>query len=153
MEEMASSNLDRLVEKENPNSIKLPETIEVFRNLKNAKRFAIDIGGSLTKIAYFSTVSHRRVTYEGDSSDKDKDPSKHTPQENFSYESKENARLHFVKFETKYIDHCLDFIAANLINSDGMEGKSIKATGGGAYKYANLIQSKLGLSYVTNMQT
>lgn len=35
---------DRVEGKGNPNSIKLPETIEVFRNLKNAKRFAIDIG-------------------------------------------------------------------------------------------------------------
>lgn len=68
-------------------------------------------------------------------------------QENFLYENKESARLHFVKFETKYIADCLDFIAANLINSaECMEGKSIKATGGGAYKYANLIQDKLGLS-------
>lgn len=31
-------------EKGNPISIKLPETIEAFRNLKNAKRFAVDIG-------------------------------------------------------------------------------------------------------------
>jgi len=31
-------------EKGNPNSIKLPDTLEVFRNLKNAKQFAIDIG-------------------------------------------------------------------------------------------------------------
>lgn len=31
-------------EKGNPKSIKLPETIEAFRNLKNAKRFAVDIG-------------------------------------------------------------------------------------------------------------
>lgn len=27
-----------------PKSIKLPDTVEVFGNLKNAKRFAIDIG-------------------------------------------------------------------------------------------------------------
>jgi len=43
-------------------SIELPET-EVFRNLKNAKRFAMDIGGSLTKIAYYSTVPYRKVLY------------------------------------------------------------------------------------------
>ncbi|KAI5710818.1 hypothetical protein M8J75_011640 [Diaphorina citri] len=147
VEEKSSSNgIDRMKEEKNPNSIELPETIEVFRNLKNAKRFAIDIGGSLTKIAYYSTVSHRRVSYDGDSTDKEKDPSKQT-QDTFSYENKENARLHFVKFETKYIADCLDFIAANLINSiECMDGKSIKATGGGAYKYANLIQEKLGLS-------
>lgn len=59
----------------------------------------------------------------------------------------EGARLHFVKFETKYIADCLGFISANLVNSrDQMSGKSIKATGGGAYKYAYLIQEKLGLS-------
>ncbi|XP_008482562.1 pantothenate kinase 4-like [Diaphorina citri] len=79
VEEKSSSNgIDRMKEEKNPNSIELPETIEVFRNLKNAKRFAIDIGGSLTKIAYYSTVSHRRVSYDGDSTDKEKDPSKQT---------------------------------------------------------------------------
>lgn len=31
-------------EKGNPNSIKLPDTLEIFRNLRNAKQFAIDIG-------------------------------------------------------------------------------------------------------------
>jgi len=31
-------------DKGNPNSIKLPDTLEIFRNLKNAKQFAIDIG-------------------------------------------------------------------------------------------------------------
>jgi len=30
--------------KSHPTSIKLPGTVEVFGNLKNAKRFAIDIG-------------------------------------------------------------------------------------------------------------
>lgn len=30
--------------KNHPKSIKLPDTVEVFGNLKNAKRFAIDIG-------------------------------------------------------------------------------------------------------------
>ncbi|KAJ4429004.1 hypothetical protein ANN_26000, partial [Periplaneta americana] len=55
--------------KSHPKSIKLPDTVEVFGNLKNAKRFAIDIGGSLTKIAYYSTVSHRRVFYEVEKED------------------------------------------------------------------------------------
>ncbi|XP_056887193.1 4'-phosphopantetheine phosphatase isoform X3 [Takifugu flavidus] len=39
-------------------SITLPPD-EIFRNLANAKRFAIDIGGSLTKLAYYSTVQHK----------------------------------------------------------------------------------------------
>lgn len=52
-------------------------------------------------------------------------------------------------FETKYIEHCLDFVKANLVGSkESMNGKLIKATGGGAYKYAGLIQEKLGLKYV-----
>jgi hypothetical protein len=41
-----------------PKSIKLPDTVEVFGNLKNAKRFAIDIG----KIPdYFVIVNIRKV--------------------------------------------------------------------------------------------
>ena len=56
-------------------------------------------------------------------------------------------RLHFVKFETKYIEACLDFLQKNLVASaDIMKEKKIKVTGGGAYKYAELIQSKLGLT-------
>jgi hypothetical protein len=63
------------------------------------------------------------------------------------YEVSEGARLHFVKFETKYIESCLDFVQVNLVNTrDKMVGKSIKATGGGAYKYTELLQQKLGLS-------
>ncbi|XP_063235013.1 4'-phosphopantetheine phosphatase isoform X2 [Bacillus rossius redtenbacheri] len=130
--------------KRHPKSIKLPDSVEVFRNLKNAKRFAIDIGGSLTKIAYYSTVSHRKVSYEADK----EDVASHSAEEDHRvYEVSEAARLHFVKFETKYIESCLDFVQANLVASrDKMVGKSIKATGGGAYKYTQLLQEKLGLS-------
>lgn len=127
-------------EKGNPKSIKLPETIEAFRNLKNAKRFAVDIGGTLTKIAYYSTVSHRRVNYEAEDGTT-------RSEENLKYDLQEGARLHFVKFETKYIASCLDFVRQNLIAShEQMTGKTIKATGGGAYRYADLINEKLGLS-------
>lgn len=40
-------------EKGNPNSIKLPDTLEVFRNLKNAKQFAIDIGTLYIKTNFY----------------------------------------------------------------------------------------------------
>ncbi|XP_050435430.1 4'-phosphopantetheine phosphatase isoform X2 [Adelges cooleyi] len=133
-------------EKGNPNSIKLPDTLEVFRNLKNAKQFAIDIGGSLTKIAYYSTVSFRRVYYAADDINKDSSKTEDDKQDKFVYTYSEQARLHFVKFETKYIENCLDFIGDNLVNTDERKGKSIKATGGGAHKYSKLIQDKLGLS-------
>ncbi|XP_071551021.1 4'-phosphopantetheine phosphatase isoform X2 [Panulirus ornatus] len=123
-------------------SIQLPDTDVVFRNIRNAKRFAIDIGGSLTKIAYYSTVSHRKVLYNAE-----KDRTASVDGSDYQYESSETERLHFVKFETKYIEHWLDFIQKHLVFSkESMAGKSIKATGGGAYKYAELIQQKLGLT-------
>ena len=37
-----------------------------FRNLKDAKLFALDIGGSLTKIAYYATVPSKRVLHRSE---------------------------------------------------------------------------------------
>lgn len=62
------------------------------------------------------------------------------------YENSELERLHFVKFETKYIEQCLDFLRTHLVGRESVKGKIIKVTGGGAYKYADLIQEKLGLT-------
>jgi hypothetical protein len=45
--------------KSHPKSIKLPDTVEVFGNLKNAKRFAIDIG-NMPK--YFVSISLRNTS-------------------------------------------------------------------------------------------
>ncbi|GBM56020.1 Pantothenate kinase 4 [Araneus ventricosus] len=123
-------------------SITLPE--DVFRNLKKAKRFAIDIGGSLTKIAYYSTVSYKRALYSLDENGDSQNP------DDTHYEvietDVEGARVHFIKFETKHIESCLRFIQKNLIGSpDFMRGKSIKATGGGAYKYTDVLTKTLGL--------
>lgn len=87
-------------------------------------------GGSLAKLAYCSTVKHVGADL------------------NLS-KSSTDIRLHFVKFETKYIESCLDFIR-NKLDTAGLElseSKYIKATGGGAYKYADLIEAKLGLKY------
>ena len=52
------------------------------------------------------------------------------------------ARLHFIKFENAYIETCLDFIKDHLVNTDT---KLIKATGGGAHKFKDLIEKKLRL--------
>jgi len=58
-------------------------------------------------------------------------------------------RLHFIKFETKYIETCVDFIQQNIVGSTEMSrDKFIKVTGGGAYKYKNLLSNKLGVQYV-----
>ncbi|XP_040059928.1 4'-phosphopantetheine phosphatase isoform X1 [Gasterosteus aculeatus] len=120
-------------------SITLPPD-EIFRNLENAKRFAIDIGGSLTKLAYYSTVQHKVAKVRSFD---------HTAKEATSDELYEitmqeevTARLHFIKFENAYIETCLDFVRDHLVNTDT---KVIKATGGGAHKFKELIERKLGL--------
>uniref|UniRef100_A0A8D0A8P9 4'-phosphopantetheine phosphatase n=1 Tax=Sander lucioperca TaxID=283035 RepID=A0A8D0A8P9_SANLU len=120
-------------------SITLPPD-EIFRNLENAKRFAIDIGGSLTKLAYYSTVQHKVAKVRSFD---------HTTKEatgdnlyEISVQEEVTARLHFIKFENAYIETCLDFVKDHLVNT---ETKVIKATGGGAHKFKELIERKLGL--------
>ncbi|XP_068514596.1 4'-phosphopantetheine phosphatase isoform X2 [Anas acuta] len=120
-------------------SITLPPD-EIFPNLENAKRFAIDIGGSLTKLAYYSTVQHKVARVRSfDHSGKDIE---NEPLYEISVQEEITARLHFIKFENTYIETCLDFIKDHLVNT---ETKVIKATGGGAYKFKDLIEKKLGL--------
>ncbi|CAL1543269.1 unnamed protein product [Lymnaea stagnalis] len=122
--------------------IDLP-TEQVFHNIRNAKRFAMDIGGSLAKVAYSSLVK-KKSTMVFDDTDSI-GPNKGSIY-NVSETDQEIVRLHFVKFETKYIETCLDFINANLIQSrESMLDKVIKVTGGGAYKYTELINGKLGV--------
>uniref|UniRef100_A0A4W4FU62 4'-phosphopantetheine phosphatase n=1 Tax=Electrophorus electricus TaxID=8005 RepID=A0A4W4FU62_ELEEL len=119
-------------------SITLPPD-EIFRNLENAKRFAIDIGGSLTKLAYYSTVQHKVAKVRSfDHAAK----SDGEPLYEISVQEEITARLHFIKFENTYIETCLDFIKDHLVNT---ETKVIKATGGGAYKFKDLIEKKLKL--------
>ncbi|KAB2620867.1 pantothenate kinase 2-like [Pyrus ussuriensis x Pyrus communis] len=63
-------------------------------------------------------------------------------------------KLHFAKFETQKINDCIDFIRSKqlrLIGSQqhGASGSTtciIKATCGGAFKYADLFKEKLGIS-------
>ncbi|TNN35846.1 Pantothenate kinase 4 [Liparis tanakae] len=120
-------------------SITLPPD-EIFRNLENAKRFAIDIGGSLTKLAYYSTVQHKVAKVRSfDHATKET-----TSDELYeiSVQEEVTARLHFIKFENAYIETCLDFVRDHLVNNDT---KVIKATGGGAHKFKELIERKLGL--------
>lgn len=66
----------------------------------------------------------------------------HEPPYEISVQEEVTARLHFVKFENTYIEACLDFIKDHLVNT---ETKVIQATGGGAYKFKDLIEEKLRL--------
>uniref|UniRef100_A0A6M2F6M8 pantothenate kinase n=1 Tax=Populus davidiana TaxID=266767 RepID=A0A6M2F6M8_9ROSI len=103
-------------------------------------RLALDIGGSLIKLVYFSRNS-------GD----DEDP----PKDQVGVSNGVNGRLHFAKFETAKINDCLQFISANkLLLGGGFQHQEnctndrsfIKATGGGAYKFSELFKEKLGIS-------
>uniref|UniRef100_A0AAR2KK68 4'-phosphopantetheine phosphatase n=1 Tax=Pygocentrus nattereri TaxID=42514 RepID=A0AAR2KK68_PYGNA len=94
----ASHSLDK--------SITLPPD-EIFRNLENAKRFAIDI------VAKVRSFDH---THDSDGE----------PLYEISVQEEITARLHFIKFENTYIETCLDFIKDHLVNT---ETKVIKATG------------------------
>ncbi|CAH1781675.1 unnamed protein product [Owenia fusiformis] len=122
-------------------SIEIPNDL-VFKNLKSAKRFAIDIGGSLCKLAYYSTVKKKRSLVSDEDLVEDK-PGSHIYK--VSETDEIGYKLHFVKFETKYIEACLDFIQQDVIGGCHFPNKVIKATGGGAYKYKDLITQKLGV--------
>ncbi|CAH8575992.1 unnamed protein product [Schistosoma turkestanicum] len=53
-----------------------------------------------------------------------------------------------MKFETRNIEECLDFIHSNIIQQNALSKNTInkiKVTGGGAYRYRELICSKLGV--------
>jgi pantothenate kinase len=96
-------------------------------NQKNpVKRVGLDIGGSLAKLVYFEP--NRPVI-----------PS--TPGED-DQEEIAGGSLHFIKFEvaTK-LDELLQFMQENSLHQTGI----LKVTGGGAHKYANLFQDKLGV--------
>eukprot|EP00090_Calanus_glacialis_P034823 TRINITY_DN5891_c0_g1_i1.p1 TRINITY_DN5891_c0_g1~~TRINITY_DN5891_c0_g1_i1.p1 ORF type:complete len:780 (-),score=227.21 TRINITY_DN5891_c0_g1_i1:391-2730(-) len=122
-------------------SIKLPQTIDIaLRNIKDAKIFAMDIGGSLTKIAYYSILPFKKIVYDS------KEHLNDSANEDVDYEVTEGARLHFIKFETKHIEATLDYIQKSLLGAETqMNDMDVKVTGGGAYKYAELIEKKLGL--------
>ncbi|XP_027023501.1 4'-phosphopantetheine phosphatase isoform X3 [Tachysurus fulvidraco] len=102
-------------------------------------------GGSLTKLAYYSTVQHKvaRVrSCDHTAKTSIQNEADGEPLYEISVQEEITARLHFIKFENRYIETCLDFIKDHLVNT---ETKVIKATGGGAYKFKDLIEKKLKL--------
>jgi len=115
-----------------------------FRNIKDARLLALDIGGSLAKIAYYSPVPLKRLVSGG------KGGNSGSKVEGEVYEEYEGARLHFIKFETRQIEKCLDYIYKTAMQ--GVQSsqlcQQVYVTGGGAYKYSELIESKLGLTVV-----
>ncbi|XP_026445125.1 pantothenate kinase 2-like [Papaver somniferum] len=115
---------------------------------------ALDIGGTLIKMVYFSRHGDPLVD------DKQKRSLKEGLEvsngSNRSYPVKGGC-LHFLKFDTRKINECLDFIDSKQLHRGGNYWRSfseaasknnavIKATGGGAYMYANLFKERLGVN-------
>ncbi|KAB2001527.1 hypothetical protein ERO13_D11G000700v2 [Gossypium hirsutum] len=134
------------------NSEERDPTILLPNQSDDISHFALDIGGSLIKLVYFSR-------HEGQSID---DKRKKTVKE-ISNGSRRSypilgGRLHFVKFETSKLNECLDFISSKQLHNGRIdshywnseapnkENAVIKATGGGAYKFADLFKERLGVS-------
>ncbi|KAL1924465.1 uncharacterized protein VTP21DRAFT_4119 [Calcarisporiella thermophila] len=101
-----------------------PETRDILLPNQNEQvsHIAVDIGGSLAKLVYFTLRPN----------------------------GTEGGRLNFTKFETENVDKCLEFIrkllAERKANGSGEAGKVvIKATGGGAYLFYEKFQKELGI--------
>ncbi|KAL4425789.1 hypothetical protein ABPG75_009805 [Micractinium tetrahymenae] len=101
---------------------------------------ALDIGGSLIKLVYFRMDNHEaRLGAHAAAAAEGANGGAPPPR---------GGKLHFVKFETAKVDECIAFIEAKGLHrsTDGSGGKMrVKATGGGAYKYAELFKERLGL--------
>ncbi|KAF8364731.1 hypothetical protein HHK36_033288 [Tetracentron sinense] len=129
-------------------------TILLPNQSDDISHLALDIGGSLIKLVYFSRHEDR----SGD------DKRKMSLNERLGVSNVNRrsypilgGRLHFVKFETTKINECLDFIYSKQLHRGGMDSRCwhsrapanenavIKATGGGAYKFTDLFKEKLGV--------
>ncbi|KAJ3329482.1 hypothetical protein HDU76_007827 [Blyttiomyces sp. JEL0837] len=109
----------------NNNAVTETRDIVFPHQLEDLAQIAVDIGGSLAKVVWFS---------------KSPDSS--------------GGRLNFVKFETQHVDECVEFIHKVLYEQhDGqipLSRRLIKvyhpATGGGAHKFYDLFKEKLGVT-------
>ncbi|KAH9776185.1 Pantothenate kinase 2 [Citrus sinensis] len=130
-------------------------TILLPNQSDDISHLALDIGGSLIKLVYFSRHEDQSID----------DKRKKTIKERLGISNGNRrsypilgGRLHFVKFETTKISECLDFIHSKQLHRGGVDSchwnpgvqandnAVIKATGGGAYKFADLFKERLGVS-------
>ncbi|PQE05989.1 pantothenate kinase protein [Rutstroemia sp. NJR-2017a BBW] len=100
--------------------IRLPNHTAVVSHI------AVDIGGSLAKLVYFSREPHSREP---------------------------GGRLNFMNFETDRIDDCVEFMKHLQAKQQKLNGSRpgdlcVMATGGGAYKYYDKIKEALGVDVI-----
>ncbi|KAI9486487.1 MAG: pantothenate kinase [Benjaminiella poitrasii] len=83
---------------------------------EHVSQIAVDIGGTLAKITYFTLFADRK-----------------------------GGRLHFKTFETEKVDECIDYIVKLLKDAQHHYGSQqiLKATGGGAHLYYNKLRFRL----------
>ncbi|XP_061372318.1 pantothenate kinase 1 [Gastrolobium bilobum] len=110
---------------------------------------ALDIGGSLAKLVYFTKDDDHFVDgEEGKSPRKALEKSK--GRRNYPVL---HGRLNFKKFETSKINDCIEFIKTMKLclggsqqqENPGSQPIALKATGGGAYVYTDLFKDRLGI--------
>ncbi|XP_057442944.1 pantothenate kinase 2-like isoform X2 [Lotus japonicus] len=128
-------------------------TILLPNQSDDLSHLALDIGGSLIKLVYFSRHEDQSADDKRKKSVKERLGLSNGNRRSFPILG---GRLHFVKFETRNINECLDFIHSKQLHCGGLESRFsddvadqngiIKATGGGAYKYADLFKERLGVS-------
>ncbi|KAK6086100.1 pantothenate kinase [Seiridium cupressi] len=100
--------------------IRLPNHTAVVSHI------AVDIGGSLAKLVYFSREAHSREP---------------------------GGRLNFMNFETDRIVDCIEFMKhlqdkQLALNGSRSGDLCVMATGGGAYKFYDMIRERLGVDVV-----
>ncbi|KAI0445810.1 fumble-domain-containing protein [Xylaria telfairii] len=101
--------------------IRLPNHTAVVSHI------AVDIGGSLAKLVYFSREAHS---------------------------TEPGGRLNFHSFETDHVDDCIEFMRHLKDNQLALNGSKpndlcIMATGGGAFKYHDKIKKALGVDVLS----
>ena len=107
------------------------------------KHFALDLGGSLIKLVYFSANSDTNaMNGEDGSQQQTKEASSKTTTATLG------GRLHFRRFPSSSLKECLDFIERKKLHYSGGFGQhksEIKATGGGSFKHQRTFRDALGI--------
>ncbi|KAI4383562.1 hypothetical protein MLD38_009388 [Melastoma candidum] len=113
-----------------------------------SSHLAIDIGGSLIKLVYCSRGSGESAADENCCSSTESAKISN----GINFHSLRGGRLHFQTFETSKVADCIEFIRSKKTDFGGgwhLEGSKeknvIKATGGGAYKFADLFKEQLDI--------
>ncbi|KAK1363099.1 Pantothenate kinase 2 [Heracleum sosnowskyi] len=130
-------------------------TILLPNQSDDISHLALDIGGSLIKLVYFSRHEDRLINNRRLKSIKERFGLLTGNRRSYPILG---GRLHFVKFETHKMNECVDFIHSKQLHRGGMDSHGwrsevpdndnavIKATGGGAYRFSDLFKEKLGVS-------